>query len=189
MTAMKRKHVAWAALALALSGLVVGAAPGAATAKGSQVSLGGARAPEPSGASLRDLTGGKSICVNIQVDGTGWQGWRCGKKGTRATAGPAGTYKKAKAVAITANGVGTLCMKITIQSAPVQTCVSDKTVLVAGSNSGNVRLDTLQIKTSGSGVCGNSRANTASWSAVKCAKAGSWLPIGKSGANALGLSL
>ncbi len=73
--------------------------------------------------------------------------------------------------------------------APVQTCVSDKTVLVAGSNSGNVRLDTLQIKTSGSGVCGNSRANTASWSAVKCAKAGSWLPIGKSGANAVGLEL
>ncbi|WP_157239109.1 hypothetical protein [Catenuloplanes japonicus] len=187
---MKRKYVAWAALALALGGLVVGAAPGAAMAKGSQVSLGGASAPEPSGASLRDLTsGGKKICVNIQVDGTGWQGWRCGGKGNRLTAGPAGTTKKAKAVAITANGVGTLCMKITIQSAPVQTCVSDKTVLVAGSKSGNVRLDTLQVKTSGSGVCGNSRANTASWSAVRCASAGAWLPVGKSGANALGLQL
>ncbi|MDR7326781.1 MULTISPECIES: hypothetical protein [Catenuloplanes] len=186
---MKRNYVAWAALALSLSGLVVGAAPGVATAKGSQVSLGGVRAPEPSGASLRDLSSGKSICVNIQVDKTGWQGWRCGKKGARVTAGAAGTVKKAKAVAITANGVGTLCVKITIQSAPVQTCVSDRTVLVAGSASSGVRLDTLQVKTSGSGLCGNSRSSTAAWASVKCVKAGQWLAIGRGGANAVGLSV
>ncbi|MDR7275045.1 hypothetical protein [Catenuloplanes atrovinosus] len=186
---MKRNYVAWAALALSLSGLVVGAAPGAAMAKGSQVSLGGVQAPEPSGASLRDLTGGsRSICVNIQVEKTGWQGWRCGRKGARATAGAAGTTKKARAVAITANGVGTLCVKIMIQSAPVQSCVSDRTVLVAGSASG-VRLDTLQVKTSGSGVCGNSRSMTAAWSSVKCAKAGQWLAVGRWGANAVGLSV
>lgn len=176
---------------LTLGSVAIGLTPATASARGSQTSLGGAMAPMPSGASAKSLgAGSPTLCLNVLVDGSGWQGWRCSDKGRQITAGAAGSHRKAKAIALTGKRIGTLCVRIKLSptSTPAQTCVSEGTVLTTGADNGSIRLDTLEVKT-GKRTCGSNRVNTAAWAKWQCTGAGGWLRIGKAGANAFGLSV
>jgi uncharacterized protein YjdB len=115
---------------------------------------------------------GRTICARANVQGVGWQSWRCASRGGALYVGTTGQSRRMEAVSIWTAGTGGVCLAGYVQGTgwTGTRCAGERGEVTVGAAGRGLRLEAVRINTH-TGICVAGHVQKLGWQAWRCGSA------------------